>query len=293
MFSAPFLATLLDRVKAVVRRVARPAAYRARPGEIDTTAHAAEALISPVVRGLARGWMSAKLRALSSLMRRIEAGATSPGRAPSAQSQRDVAVVRSALPPEERLPRGFGWMCGFGPDVQRDGRAFAEWLNEPAMKAKVLAEPERMARLIGPILTATGAARPEWFPATPRKAQRLFPPSGERPAWEADTAESREDSNSNEGSGRTVPPAPWPAPGAEPTNMNIASLQRNRRFPMGQRASRSTGHRRGPSENPPAYRLPMGTRGDASPESSAFNGRFHKNEMAASRKTHAYFVAIS
>jgi hypothetical protein len=64
-------------------------------------------------------------------------------------------------------------MCSFGPNVRRDGRAFAEWLNEPAMKAKVLAQPERMARLIGPILSATGERRPDWFPVAPKRMKNL------------------------------------------------------------------------------------------------------------------------
>ncbi len=174
MFSAPFLVTLLDRVKAVVRRVARPVAERARSGPGAVLASAREP-ISPVLRGIAQGWMSAKLRALSALMRRIEAGETlgAAVRAPSVSNVLDARPMQQAIPPEERLPRGFGWMCAFGPNVRGDGAAFAELLNEPWMRAKVLAAPERMAGLIGPLLNATGARRPEWFPVAPRKAKRV------------------------------------------------------------------------------------------------------------------------
>jgi hypothetical protein len=58
---APFLANLLDRVKAIVRRVASPAAEQMRPVTAD-------AAVSTALRALARDWMSAKLRALSALM---------------------------------------------------------------------------------------------------------------------------------------------------------------------------------------------------------------------------------
>jgi hypothetical protein len=175
MFSAPFLTTLLDRVKAVVRRVARPGAERARQVAAGTPPYVpAQGPVSPLLGGLAQGWMAAKLRAVSALMRRIEAGETiagpapAPAPAPAARAAvvagESVPVMRGTVPPEARLPRGFGWMCGLSPKVRRDGAAFVELLNEPWMQAKVLAAPERMAGLIGPILTATGQARPEWFP---------------------------------------------------------------------------------------------------------------------------------
>jgi hypothetical protein len=83
-------------------------------------------------------------------------------------------VVRTAGAREECLPRGFGWMCDWSPNVRRDGRAFAEFLNEPWMTAMVLAAPEQMARLVGPILHATGEPRPEWFPAVAKRAGKRF-----------------------------------------------------------------------------------------------------------------------
>jgi hypothetical protein len=161
MFSAPFLSTLLHRVKAVVRRVARPGTERARPVAADRP-------VSPVLCGLAQGWMRTRLRALSALMRRIEAGERldKPARAPSAARG---PTAPAEVVPDERLPRGFGWMCAFGADVRQDGQAFAEWLGEPWMRAVVLAAPESMARAIRPILHATGTARPEWFPAVPKR----------------------------------------------------------------------------------------------------------------------------
>jgi hypothetical protein len=178
MFSAPFLVTLLDRVKAIVRRVARPVAERTR-----TVAADAASSIPCTLTGPAQDWMSAKLRALSALMRRIEAGevfeplAAAP-RKPAA-AEHDAPSVRPCVPPEKRRPQGFGWMCALGPNVRRDGAAFAEWLSEPAMQAMVFAAPERMARRIAPILAATGEVKPGWFPKPAKRAKKPVPPRQE------------------------------------------------------------------------------------------------------------------
>jgi hypothetical protein len=182
---APFLVTLLDRVKAIVRRVARPVEARTRiapPGARGGVA--AGEPISPALRGLVQGWMDARLQALSALIRKIEAGESleTPVRAPLTAPNADAPLLWNAASPQLSLPRGFGWMCAFGPNVRRDGAAFAEWLNDPAMQARVLAAPERMAGLIGPILSATGQSRPEWFAAMPKRIRKnAFRSGGERP----------------------------------------------------------------------------------------------------------------
>jgi hypothetical protein len=120
-------------------------------------------------------------------MRRIEAGEmlAAPVRAPIAATRAVAPVARDGVPIEERVPQRFGWMCASGPNVRRDGEAFVEWLNQPATQAIVLAAPERMARLIGPILTATGQRRPGWFPLEAKRfniswgrAAFARPPSG-------------------------------------------------------------------------------------------------------------------
>jgi hypothetical protein len=188
MFSAPFLAPLLDRVTAIVRRVARPMAERARLAmAVRSVPVRVDEPISPILRGLAQGWLSARLRALSALMRRIEAGETCdrpepPSHAAVAEPLNNPAKRVDRLAPD-RLPCGFGWMCDFGPNVSRDGAAFAAWLSTPWMMAKVLAAPEQMAGLIGPILTATGQCRPDWFPTVGPRARRpnaktTLPPCG-------------------------------------------------------------------------------------------------------------------
>jgi hypothetical protein len=194
MFSAPFLATLLHRVRAVVRRAVRPGAERARA----VPAEAADRPVSPELRGRARAWMRAKLRALSALMRRIEAGARldQPARALRGARAQAAPCVPADAVAGERLPRGRGWMCAFGPNVGRDGAAFADWLAEPWMRAKVAAAPEHMARAIWPILHATGTARPEWFPT---RAEKPLSTSGGTPGWSADIAGSARVAGATEG----------------------------------------------------------------------------------------------
>jgi hypothetical protein len=167
--------TLLDRLKAVVRRVAGLVRERGRVVPLRAPTPVAAA-VSPELRGLAKEWLATKLRALSALsalMRRIEAGdvlarPVGLGRAPArcvvAEPSTAEPVVRAEIAPAARLPRGFGWMCAFGPDVRTNGAAFGAWLNQPWPQALVMAAPGRMARLIGPILTATGENRPDWFP---------------------------------------------------------------------------------------------------------------------------------
>jgi hypothetical protein len=184
MFSAPFLSTLLHRVKAVVRRVARPRAERARVVSVSAT----EVAIPPALRAAAHGWMRTKLQALSALLRRIEAGERldMPVRPTRAAKRTDESVERDSIPPEERVPRGFGWMCAFGPHIREDGALFAAWLSEPAMRARVMAAPEHMARAISPILAATGAERPEWFPVAPKRVRENSCFGAGRAVWGGD-----------------------------------------------------------------------------------------------------------
>ncbi len=82
-------------------------------------------------------------------------------------------------------------MCAFGPNAQQNGQAFAEWLNEPATRALVMAAPEKMAPLVGPLLNATGACRPDWLPALPKRVKRSFPACSERPGGPVDDAGPR------------------------------------------------------------------------------------------------------
>ncbi len=152
--------------------------------------------LSPVMRGRARDWLRRRLRALSALTRRISCGELPDKPAGEAGGPRlavrmgvDGAATRAAVP-LARLPRGFGWMCAFGPKVQADGAAFAAWLGEPAMRAMMAAAPESMARVVGPILTATGQPTPEWFPRRAKRVKHNSVACGEKPEREADDPHS-------------------------------------------------------------------------------------------------------
>jgi hypothetical protein len=173
MFSAaPFLSTLLDRVKAVVRRVARPVVARTRGAPADVTT---DRPVSSMMRARMKRWLSARLGALTVLMRRIEAGEAPPAPVRAAHASRSACGAethrRAPVPAAARLPRGLGWICAIGPNLRQDGQAFADWFDEPWMRAKVMAAPEEMARRIGPILHATGACPPAWFPVVPKKVR--------------------------------------------------------------------------------------------------------------------------
>jgi hypothetical protein len=290
MFSAPFLVTLLDRVKAIVRRVAGPPAERA--GRAGTGARADAPMdepISPEMRGLAYGWMSAKVRALSALMRRIETGKMSGSPARPSRTAMDVSVPRAATAGPVRLPRGFGWMCGFGPDVRRDGQAFADLLNGPMMKAMVLAAPEQMAPLIGPILAATGEAMPEWFPTRARKvrrsrAQHAFLPPIASSEWDADAPESGRVTGPDAGSHE------FSSPPALPTREgnSIAASYRDRPPLL---VSATALSRLGANHLPPAdMRLARPAQREAHQQKI---GPFSKNSRVDAWFTLVCFVAIS
>jgi hypothetical protein len=143
-------------------------------------------------------WLYPRQRAINALIRRIAAGTLrkSPVYAPRAVRPRDAAEIaaRVPLPPEKVLPRGFGWLCRWAPETRRVGVDLGQLLNAPEMKEMVLAAPGQMTRLLGPLLTATGEAKPDWFPKPPRRATRRrsragLPRSPVKPrvvsAWEA------------------------------------------------------------------------------------------------------------
>ncbi len=284
MFSAPFLAPLLDRVKAIVRRVARPVAERVRAVQAD-----AATPCSPVLCGAAQRWMSGKVRALSALMRRIEAGETSDTtvRARSVAHDVDAPSVRAALPPQERLPRGFGWMCTLGPNVRRDGRAFSHWLNDPAMQAMVLAEPERMARVIGPILTATGEAKPDWFSASPKRRNGVRRFRGRGPQSGAAASGCCDLVDPDLGSRTDLPGLAACAQAREPA----AVTQLNRRSPVS--PMRPMEHNPAPSTLPTADRSPFGIAGGHLAPPSTCTDSFRKNETKRRWKNCVHFVTIS
>jgi hypothetical protein len=222
MFPAALSPTrLLNRVKAVVRRVAGIVGQRG----LAVSAVSPVRVPGPVtaeMRGRAAGWMRARLRALSAVMRRIEAGVVlaAPVRGTRAAGCGRTAVTREGVPAEARLPRGFGWMCAFEPEVREDGAAFAAWLGEPAMQAMMNAAPERMARAVSPILTAAGVARPAWFPVVARRGRASLSHHGQ----ELDAAGSGEDAASGAGSVGSTPPLAPLVRGVEKDSASERSL---------------------------------------------------------------------
>jgi hypothetical protein len=199
MFFAPFLSTLLNRVKAVVRRVA---GARAVPVE-----RAAAAPMSPELRARARGWLAARLAALSAALRRIEARLPVPARKVARRASTFAPGGRAVAAAEGRLPRGLGWMCAVSPEMRQDGAAFAAWLGEAPMRAMVDAAPADMARLLSPILHAAGQRRPDWFP---KRVKRALPPCGGGSGWGVEASESCGDETETAGP-RAVTPPPTPS----------------------------------------------------------------------------------
>jgi hypothetical protein len=184
--------TIIERFAALVRRLSGHVGSRTRQVPAFPPGHR---LIPLAFCQLVMDWLYPRQRAINALIRRIAAGTLrkSPVYAPRTARPRDAAesAARTPLPPEKVLPRGFGWLCRWAPETRRVGVDLGELLNEPEMKEMVLAAPGQMTRLLGPLLTATGEARPDWFPKPPRRATRRRSRSG-RPrsprvvsAWEA------------------------------------------------------------------------------------------------------------
>ncbi len=204
----PPTGTIIERFAALVWRLSGNVGSRTRavpafpPGQ---------RLIPQAFCQLVMDWLYPRQRAINELIRRIAAETLrkSPVYAPRAAKPRDAAesAARTPLPPEKVLPRGFGWLCRWAPETRRVGVELGELLNEPEMKEMVLAAPGQMTRLLGPMLTATGEARPDWFPKPPkrmrRRRSRITPPRYPRviSAWEAPVV---------------TPPSPPPVPIAKP-----------------------------------------------------------------------------
>jgi hypothetical protein len=222
--AAPFLSTLLHRVKAVARRVARQGFKQARVAPVGTETPAATAGAPPAATlaatpGWARDWMSGRLLALSALIRRIEAREMPGGPEDASDTAMgiDALAGRGPAVPEEREPCGFGWMCALDPCIREVGSAFAAWLGEPGMRARVLAAPEPMVRAISPILWAVGQERPAWFAVAGELGENRLCPGAEGLRIEAkgsgglgDAVAGSRDGVVGEAEARSVIPPPAP-----------------------------------------------------------------------------------
>jgi hypothetical protein len=170
---APVPTTLRERLGALVRLVAGYVGDRTRPGPVHVRG---PGLIPPAFCTLVQEWLFARQRAMSELIWRMETGRwrSPPVRAPRqrAPDAARVSPARTHCAPERVLPRVLGWLCRWAPEVRRAGMQIAALLNEPETREKVLAAPGQFARLIGPILTATGERKPDWFPKGPKRTKR-------------------------------------------------------------------------------------------------------------------------
>ncbi len=203
----PPTGTIIERFAALVWRLSGHVGSRTRAVPAVPPGHR---LIPLAFCQLVMDWLYPRQRAINALIRRIASGTLrkSPVYAPRAVRDGAAApAARTPLPPEKVLPRGFGWLCRWAPETRRVGVDLGELLNAPEMKEMVLAAPGQMTRLLGPMLTATGEARPDWFPKAPKRMRRrrsgITPPRLPRvlSAWEPPVV---------------TPPSPPPVPLAKP-----------------------------------------------------------------------------
>jgi hypothetical protein len=180
-------------------------------------------------------------------------------------------------------------MCAFGPNVRRDGQAFAAWLDEPATRAKVLAAPQRMARLIGPILTATGARRPEWFAAMPKRGSNVPLPCGGAPGRGTDRTENREKADpESEALGPLVPDVQ-----SRDATPPPARLTRGGKFHAPRLGSREVGVIVSDVRGVPAASYSSGRKGDMPQSSRPARTGFSKMRRLTPLHTHDRFVTIT
>jgi hypothetical protein len=118
-------------------------------------------------------WLKDRRLRIEALLDRIRDGKMRPPRpyAPRRVAEGAAPAVRKMPPPEERLPRGFGWMRNMANEIRPRGGMLPEWLEEPEVKAAVLASPQ-MVRLVSPLLNAVGEAKPGWFPELPKRPRK-------------------------------------------------------------------------------------------------------------------------
>jgi hypothetical protein len=118
-------------------------------------------------------WLKGRRLRIEALLDRIRDGKMRPPRpyAPRVVPQGAAPVVRRMPPPEDRLPRGFAWMHNMANEIRHRAGLLPEWLEEPEVKAAVLASPQ-MARLVSPLLNAVAIRKPDWFPELPNRPQK-------------------------------------------------------------------------------------------------------------------------
>jgi hypothetical protein len=165
---------LAERLGAIVGEVIVRVMSRVR----FTTELSHPAAVAQIVAA----WLARRRAMILALMARIQAG-----KPPSPRPSRSFPVKQGAvrapkpkLPPELRLKRGFGWLCGLADEVRDQGVWLRELLAEAEMRDLVLATP-RMARLLSPLLHALGELKPDWMVAGAVPSHSAMP-SGAVPA---------------------------------------------------------------------------------------------------------------
>jgi hypothetical protein len=126
----------------------------------------------PLVKRM-QDWLRDRRLRIEALLDRIRDGKMRPPLPyrPRPVRAETAAAVRTMPQPEGRLPRGFGWMRNMGNEIRHRGGMLPEWLEEPEVKAAVLAFPQ-MARLVSPLLNPVGERKPGWFPELPKRPRR-------------------------------------------------------------------------------------------------------------------------
>jgi hypothetical protein len=218
MFPRPALppnASLAQRLSAVVMGVVVALGERTRRVPHGARVHH---LVPQPVYDRILAWLRARRLRIEALIDRIRAGTL---RQPRAHAPRpDAAGVapegvaprpRGMVPPQDRIPALFGWVCHWAPEAGFAGQDLSLLLEDAEMKALVLAAPGPMARLWTPLLNALGRPKPEWFPKPPKRRRRARtprPPCGGGSGWGMEDAGSRGVRSAEGSCGGTPPPTP-------------------------------------------------------------------------------------
>jgi hypothetical protein len=134
-------------------------------------------------------WLMRRRSMIACLMDRIAAGKCKARAYKPREIKPDaVRKPRPEIPSENWLPRMFAWVRRMAPEMGRAVEDLTRLLEEPEMKAMVLAAPQ-MARVRVPLLNAVGERKPDWWPKPkprPRKP-RASGPRAPKPAVASET----------------------------------------------------------------------------------------------------------
>jgi hypothetical protein len=205
MFPPAVITHLTMRLSACLNGVIFPLGDRVRPQPSYMTQRS---LLPERLVFHTQQWLMRRRSMIACLMDRIAAGKCR-ARAYKAREPKPDAIkkLRPEIPSEQWLPRMFAWVRRMAPEMGRAVEDMTRLLEEPEMKAMVLAAPQ-MARAWVPLLNAVGERKPEWWPKAPPRPRRPRK-AGQRAKKPAvqnlDPVEAWR-------SRRTPPPPPSPAP---------------------------------------------------------------------------------